>query len=166
MSTYNMITKFRGKYKFLSNMYLCPINIDGSNGGKLQGVTYPSVENYYQAAKTNNIEEKELIAAVDPYASKRLGRKVKLREDWNEVKQSVMMMGLLHKFGIPELKGKLLLTGYETIVEGNTWHDNYWGDCSCIGCKFIKGQNKLGDMLMAIREFYRMFYPDRPIVKL
>jgi Uncharacterized protein conserved in bacteria len=33
----------RRKYGFLSNMYLCPIKIDG--------VTYKSVEHYYQSRK-------------------------------------------------------------------------------------------------------------------
>ena len=42
------------------------------------------------------------------------------------------------------LKERLLKTGKEELVEGNTWHDNYWGNCTCEKCKNIAGQNKLG----------------------
>ena len=38
------------------------------------------------------------------------------------------------------------------IVETNYHHDNIWGDCTCIGCENIVGQNLLGKLLMEIRE--------------
>ena len=41
------------------------------------------------------------------------------------------------------------------VVHGNWWHDNYWGNCNCDRCKDIKGQNKLGKMLMDLREEFR-----------
>lgn len=40
---------------------------------------------------------------------------------------------------------------WREIVEGNYWHDNYWGNCTCDKCKNIEGQNKLGKILMKIR---------------
>jgi predicted NAD-dependent protein-ADP-ribosyltransferase YbiA (DUF1768 family) len=46
----------------------------------------------------------------------------------------------------------LLDTGDEELVEGTTWHDNIWGNCSCPKCKNIPGQNRLGKLLMQIRE--------------
>jgi len=52
----------------------------------------------------------------------------------------------------PDLRKKLLATGTEELVEGNTWHDNYWGDCSCPECKNIKGRNQLGITLMRVRK--------------
>ena len=63
-----------------------------------------------------------------------------------------MYQALWLKFSIPTLREKLLATDNEELVEGNTWHDNTWGECSCERCKDIKGQNRLGKMLMQIRE--------------
>lgn len=55
------------------------------------------------------------------------------------------------KFNQPEFREKLLLTQDEDLIEGNWWHDNIWGDCSCPKCKDIPGKNRLGILLMEIR---------------
>ena len=95
--------------------------------------------------KTLDIEERKEIAALDtPGRAKRAGRKVHLRADWEEIKENVML----------ELKEKLLATGAQCLVEGNTWHDNIWGSCSCDKCQ-RQGQNKLGQILMRVREQMR-----------
>lgn len=52
----------------------------------------------------------------------------------------------------PKLKKKLLGTGDAVLIEGNTWHDNIWGDCSCPKCWNIEGKNLLGRILMQVRE--------------
>jgi predicted NAD-dependent protein-ADP-ribosyltransferase YbiA (DUF1768 family) len=44
----------------------------------------------------------------------------------------------------------LLGTGQLLIVEGNWWHDNFWGDCQCPKCYKI-GANNLGKILMEVR---------------
>merc|ERR1712113_575995 len=49
------------------------------------------------------------------------------RDDWNRVKQNVMMKLVRQKFTNPDLKKKLLATGNEHIMEGNTWGDDKWG---------------------------------------
>ena len=49
----------------------------------------------------------------------------------------------------------LLGTSTKELVEGNYWHDNVWGDCSCEKCKNIKGQNLLGKQLMQVRQEIR-----------
>lgn len=140
-----MIDCFDGEFAFLSNFYPSPIS-DGN-------LIFPTVEHMFQAAKTVNIKEYEKIAAADtPGQAKRLGKKVVLREDWEEVKDDIMYQALWLKFSIPEFREKLLATEKKELVEGNTWHDNIWGDCSCERCKYIKGQNRLGNMLMQIRE--------------
>ena len=51
-----------------------------------------------------------------------------------------------------ELRKKLLATGDAYIVEGNHWHDNFWGNCSCSRCDRLVGQNHLGKILMLIRK--------------
>ena len=61
---------------------------------------------------------------------------------------------LRKKFSMPELREKLLATGDTTLIEGTTWHDNYWGVCSCEKCGG-RGKNRLGELLMEIREELR-----------
>lgn len=51
-----------------------------------------------------------------------------------------------------DLKQKLLNTDNAYLEEGNTWHDNIWGNCQCDKCKAVAGQNYLGKILMKIRE--------------
>ena len=37
------------------------------------------------------------------------------------------------------------------LIEGNYWHDNYWGKCSCTRCSAQGGRNMLGKALMLRR---------------
>jgi Lar family restriction alleviation protein len=74
-----------------------------------------------------------------------------LRDDWEYIKDEVMEKLLKEKFSTPCLKQKLIETKGNKLVEGNVWHDNYWGDCKCHKCKNKKGLNKLGKILMKIR---------------
>jgi hypothetical protein len=63
-----------------------------------------------------------------------------------------MFMLLQQKFSDknPALKKALLDTRWEQLVEGNYWHDNVWGSCTCAKCG-NRGDNRLGVMLMQIR---------------
>ncbi len=49
-----------------------------------------------------------------------------------------------------ELRELLLATGKASLLEGNWWHDNFWGDCFCEACS-QPGENRLGSALMAVR---------------
>lgn len=143
-----MIDCFDGKFAFLSNFYPSPMTVDG--------IIFPTVEHLFQAAKTVSLVEREKIAAATtPGQAKRLGRNVILCDNWEEIKDDVMLNALRLKFAILPLREKLLATGNEELVEGNTWHDNIWGNCSCDRCKKIEGQNKLGKLLMQVREEIR-----------
>ena len=56
------------------------------------------------------------------------------------------------KFAVPELAEMLEATGDTELEEGNHWHDNRWGRCTCERCSTTKtGQNWLGKKLMQIR---------------
>lgn len=133
--------KYRGKWvdNWFSNMALSDLEIDGR--------IYPSVENYYQSQKTIKLNEQIQFLECTPSESKKLGRKISLREDWEEIKEKVMEKALMTKFSKPEWKEQLLATGDQEIVEWNNWGDQIWG-------KTLDGvgENKLGKLLMKIRE--------------
>ena len=139
-----MINCFEREYAFLSNFYPSPI--------EYEGIKYPTVEAAFQAEKTLDLHMKMTIATTDnPGKAKRMGRKVVLREDWEEIKDKIMEDCLRLKFSDPILREKLLATGDEELEEGNWWHDNYWGSCYCSRCGDV-GKNKLGYLLMKIRK--------------
>ena len=139
-----MIDFFDGEYDFFSNFY----NASCIFEEKL----YPTVEHAFQAAKSLDHAERDWIAAAgSPGLAKRLGRRINLRSDWEKVKFDVMEECLRSKFADPVLKQKLLATGDEELVEGNYWHDNTYGNCSCEKCKDIIGRNMLGNILMKLR---------------
>ena len=148
-----MIDFFKDEYEFLSNFYPSPIELCLDDCAV---VMVPTVEHYFQYMKTFSEEEGiAILAASTPNEAKRLGRKCHLRKDWEEVKDKVMYDALVAKFSIPELREKLLATGDEYLEEGTYWHDNYWGYCHCAKCANIIGQNKLGTLLMKVREEIR-----------
>ena len=139
-----MIDFFDGEYAFLSNFYNASCIFEEK--------FYPTVEHAFQAAKSLDQAERDWIAAAgSPGLAKRLGRRVNLRSDWEKVKFDVMEECLRSKFADPVLKQKLLATGDEELVEGNYWHDNTYGNCSCEKCKDIIGRNMLGNILMKLR---------------
>ena len=134
-----IIDSFSGNHRFLSNFWPCSVMLDGEE--------YQSVEHAYVAAKTTDIVLRSIIQDC-PTAGKvkQLGRKIKLRADWEEIKLSVMEDLLRQKFSEKTLKQRLLETkGYE-LIEGNHWNDTFWGVCNGVG------SNNLGKLLMKIRE--------------
>jgi ribA/ribD-fused uncharacterized protein len=138
-----LIEKFRGQYSFLSNMH--PVRIP------YQGLYYPSVEHAYQASKTLKQWDREPIRTnPDPVSAKKMGRQLQIRPDWEEVKLDIMRELLSLKFNYPHLSQRLLQTNPKYLKEGNTWHDNFWGSCTCLKCNDV-GENHLGKLLMDIR---------------
>jgi hypothetical protein len=83
--------------------------------------------------------------APTPGESKKLGRRCPVREDWEEIKLSVMEELVRSKFSNPKLSQKLLETNDKLLVEGNTWGDTFWGVCNG------RGENHLGKILMKVR---------------
>lgn len=133
-----MINKFRGVNRFLSNFYETSV--------ELEGLTYPSSEAAFQAAKTLDQEDRKRFQTMAPTIAKREGYKVKLRENWEDIKVDVMYQIVLAKFSQNEfLKQKLIATGREWLEEGNTWGDRTWGTVDGVG------NNYLGKVLMAVR---------------
>lgn len=133
------------KYGCFSNFYPCKVEFDG--------IVYQNSEAAWQAQKTLATHKHMEFAQMTASNAKRAGRRVTLREDWEEVKYNLMVEVLRAKFTQIEELGKVLKsTGDATIVENTTgWHDNLWGSCSCPRCDGIIGQNLLGKALMQVR---------------
>lgn len=134
-----IVSAFENEYAFLSNFYNSPITIDG--------ITYPTVEHFFQAMKSFNHNDRKRVAdAPTPGIAKRMGRMLLLRPDWEAVKEDIMYLGLRAKFTDKELAEQLLDTGDAELIEENEWGDRYWGVCNG------EGQNRLGKLLMKVRE--------------
>ena len=133
------IESFDNEYRFLSNFWPAKVVLDQ--------VEYPSVENAYQAAKTIEAAARVPFVSCKAHEAKALGKKLKLRRAWDDVKLGIMKDLVSQKFGqyLP-LQKKLFLTTGQDLIEGNTWNDTYWGVCRG------KGLNHLGQILMDVRD--------------
>jgi len=146
-----LIDGFFGRFRWLSNFDVVASIL-------YEGRVYPSAENAYQAAKDLDDSVREKFMTVTPVQAKKLGGPkarggiTTLRSDWETVKDRVMLDILRSKYKHPNLRDKLKATGSATLVEGNWWHDNYWGDCRCgrPACS-TPGVNKLGTLTMKVR---------------
>jgi len=142
-----IINSFRNEYLFLSNFYRCDIIIFSSYNPL--AVPYKTVEHYYQASKATNITDHMKITNLSSAgAAKNFGRKIKLRDDWEDIKIDIMKKALKEKFSNPIFNKKLRETGTKILIEGNHWGDTYWG----VDIKTGIGQNMLGKLLMEIRD--------------
>lgn len=118
-------------------------------GVAMDDVWWRTVEHYFQAMKFHDADYREKIRLSNkPKDAKGLGmtRKIKLRADWEDVKDQIMLDAVRCKFKTHEGPRLLLLgTGQADIVE-NAPMDAYWG-CGPDG----QGLNKLGKILMQVR---------------
>lgn len=135
------VLTFDGKFRFLSNFF--PVQVEGPGG-----IKFSSVEHAYQASKTlDPVEWEEIFWASSPAKAKAIGRNVKIRWEWEQIKLSVMEDLVRQKFCNQKLYNELLkIDGM--IVEGNWWGDKFWG----VDIKTNVGQNHLGKILMKIRD--------------
>lgn len=131
-------------YFFLSNFY--PQSV------RYENITYITSEHAYQAAKSLDHDVRMLIHRCStPGAAKRMGGAILCRSDWNSIKVDVMRTILMEKFKPgSEITSRLLETRDAILVEGNWWHDTFWGQCNCVKHHGV-GENNLGKLLMEIR---------------
>lgn len=135
----SIIDSFRGEHAFLSNFANCSIRVGGIN--------YKNAEACFQAMKLKENSERVMFSNLTGGEAKKLGRRIELRSDWEDIKLKAMKFVVETKFKQnPELGKRLLETQHATLVEGNNWGDKYWGMCNGVG------ENNLGRILMLVRE--------------
>jgi ribA/ribD-fused uncharacterized protein len=141
-----VIDSFTGRYSFLSSFYVEPFVYAGMRWYHREGA--------FQAHKTLDPVTREQIAAMrTPKEAKAAGRAVVLRADWDDISKQVMLDVMLAQFRQSRhMAAGLTATGDATLIEGNTWHDQIWGDCQCgrAACA-PPGLNFLGRCLEAVR---------------
>jgi len=134
------ISSFRGEYDFLSNFYHAPI--------VFEGIQYLNNEAAFQAQKECSLSDRIRFSELTPSQAKQLGKCVKLRSDWEQIKEKIMYEICRAKFEQHVyLRKRLIATGDIELIEGNTWKDRFWGVDGY-------GQNKLGFILMRLRAEY------------
>lgn len=148
------VNVFRGPYACFSNFHDSRMIIND--------VLWKTVEHVFQANKTFDKEwQKRILSAETPAEAKTLGKQLKtlglVRPDWQDVNILIMHNLVLLKFTLfAEYRNILLSTGEDRIIEGNYWHDNFWGECSCARCSNVEKFNHLGQILTNVRKMLRI----------
>jgi ribA/ribD-fused uncharacterized protein len=144
METIEFYGRSKDYFEF-SNFYPATIRVDGKY--------WPTTEHYFQAMKFRDPKLQQRVAACGtPSAAAKMGRdrSLPLRNNWESVKEGFMKTALLAKFSQHEdLKILLLSTKDAYLVEASPV-DDYWGWGSD-----KKGKNRLGHLLMEVREELR-----------
>ena len=138
-----MINGFRGKYLFLSSKYYALV--------MYKDLMFENNEAAFQSGKCIYDSYRVKFCHLTPFEAKTLGGIISLRRDWKQIKDQVMEDCVRDKFTRNlDLRQLLLETGDEELIEENYWGDIYWGVCNNIG------KNKLGKILMKVREELRV----------
>ena len=144
------IVFLKGQYSYLSMFHKGKV--------KYENEDYDCGEAAFQASKTLDKELRKEFIHLQGYQAKQKGNSIKLRPDWEDIKYKVLLEINYNKFlHNEELKNMLLSTGEITIMEGNFWHDNEYGNCLCQKCKGIEGKNVLGQTLEKVRKMLQEY---------
>lgn len=145
---------FRGKWAFLSNMHETPCEHEGkifrSSEHLYQWLKIPETGNgrWWRdrifEAEHGKIAKKLAANPKCPCAAKKIG------EEWEKFRLEIMEIALRAKFKNAEMRQLLLDTEDVTLVEYNAWNDVFWGHSNG------NGRNLLGQMLMRLREEFRL----------
>jgi predicted NAD-dependent protein-ADP-ribosyltransferase YbiA (DUF1768 family) len=162
----NVIYQFKDDHLFLSNFYPCKIILPGEvfhlNKSEIiiPDLEYSSTEKAYMAWKSCSLEQRIKIQNLSSGDAKKFAHNEDekdpflLRPDYSdENRLKIMQLLIEQKFSNqnPELLEMLLLTKDDLLVEGNTWHDTFFGFDLIEG----HGQNNLGRIQMNVRKLRR-----------
>lgn len=130
-----------------SNFYAAPIQLDGYN--------WPTSEHYFQAQKfIHDVDHYKAVLNLrtprEAFQYVRTHRSV-VRQDWQNVKDSVMKTACMAKFEQHKHLRDLLLSTNDRVLIEHTENDSYWGDGGD-----GNGKNKLGIILMEVRNVLRV----------
>jgi hypothetical protein len=115
-------------------------------------------EHFFVALKTTDDHLREwVLQAGNAATAKKRGKVLVLRQDWDTgFDKTAMHLALILKFSAnDDIRSRLIDTGNKQLIEGNWWHDNKWGNCECIKCSTIQGQNNLGVLLTQVRSLFQ-----------
>lgn len=143
---------FQSEYAYLSNFSAAPIVEDD--------VTYSTAEHMYQAHKckaANDMKRMEqVILATTPLDAKKIAEMIPETQEWKNVRDEVMSKVVAAKFDQnPHLADMLLKTGDIKLNEAtNNMHFGIGVNLHAreIKDKAYQGENKLGHILMKLRE--------------
>jgi N-glycosidase YbiA len=143
MATPILFYGVRGEYGEFSNWFAAEFELDGKK--------WKTSEHYFMAQKTTDRASQDRIRrAKSPAEAKALGREVKLRRDWDNVKFDAMVRACYAKFSQnPALGAILLATGDAPIHED--CDDPWWGG----GPNHPEGKDLLGRALVTVRSRLR-----------
>lgn len=140
-----IIFQFTGDNYYLSNFYPCEF--------VWNGIKWSHSEGAYQSAKSLDKSVHEQFSYMTASATKKQGKLLHMRSDWEQVKVQIMTEIVYEKFSQnPDIKQKLINTGSAILEEGNSWGDTFWGKCPVGG----SGNNMLGKILMTIRKDFQL----------
>jgi len=124
-----------------------------AHGFVLDELYWATSEHYFQAQKfvgTPHLAKVQQMRSPKHAANMGRNRALPLRPDWEQVKDEVMRKAVLQKFKTHAAIREILLATEDKVLVENSPMDYYWG-CGKDG----SGQNKLGQILMEVRELLR-----------
>lgn len=136
------ITKFEGKWEFLSNEYTCEV--------KYENYTFQSAASLFYALKATDKGAFRKFQKLSPLKAKSKMQLLPPNEEYENNKEEYLMKAVKAKFDSnPNLIKLLLKTGNAKLLN-NVTHLDDW-----IGIRKDKGYNALGKVLMRLREEYK-----------
>ena len=119
----------------------------------MEGIIYPTAQHAFLAARTDNPVQKERLSRIkSPFRAKIAASRLPTRAEWPQIERVVLEQVMRLKFRDPTLRQKLASTGDAPILLLNDWGDNIDGVCLDQDSGHWWGENRVGLILMEIRE--------------
>lgn len=132
------------EYKYLSTFSKHKVTCSGFGPNMDRSLTFPTAEAAYQAYKNPGNLEYIIMqsSASSPKVSKELGKSIKLRNDWDKIKETIMKSVIKAKFNQhPDIYELLVNTGLRIIIKSSK-RTSFWNSSS---------DNRMGNLLMSVR---------------
>lgn len=113
-----------------SSMYPAPFVAPLKLDGEKRLVLFKSLEHYYQAHKTKNVDEVlKILKTYDPFKAKYFGSAkggATIRKNFDSKRKVIMSRGLKYKYAQNPTLLQMLLKTKGTLAEDSPW-DSYFG---------------------------------------